>query len=91
MNEKIILQIFKEQMLERSLMRKDLKITIDDIYALLNTTSPAQKKLIFKLIESCIEKGYLEPAELSQITFSYDNTYSITVLGLIKMEDDRFM
>ena len=50
MNEKRILQIFKEQMLGQGLMRADLKLSIDDIYAHLNTASSTQKQLVLKLI-----------------------------------------
>ncbi|HAT3881145.1 TPA: hypothetical protein ACWM1T_001837 [Legionella pneumophila] len=92
MNEKTILKIFKDQMLKRGLMRDSLKLSTSEIYALLNSTAPArQQQLIYQLIENCIQKGYLETAKHSNLTFSNDNLYVITVLGLIKLDEDQFI
>ncbi|QBR83784.1 hypothetical protein E3983_05095 [Legionella israelensis] len=90
MNEKTILQIFKDQMFRLRLMREGLQLSIDEIYALLNATTPSQQQLIYQLIENCIQKRYLEPAKHSSLPFAIQDVYTITVPGLIKVDEDLF-
>lgn len=87
MNEKIILQVFKAQMLKQNTLRNNFHLSIEDVCEILHPKIVQERASIHQLIDECINQGYLEPAKSSYSSFSY----TITVLGLIVLDEDLFI
>ena len=88
MNEKIILQLFKEQMLKRNALRNTFHLSINDVCEILHPKTMQERASIHQLIEDCVNHGYLEPAKSLSLPFSKQDEYTISVLGLIKLDED---
>ncbi|QBR83779.1 hypothetical protein E3983_05070 [Legionella israelensis] len=82
-DEKTILNVFKHQMIKRGQMRTDLQLSENEICLLLGAIGHL-KTTVQDGLSACVQKGYLEL--LPQV--SLGNLYRITVVGLIKIDED---
>ncbi|HAT3844103.1 TPA: hypothetical protein JBF46_00725 [Legionella pneumophila] len=88
MNKKIILQLFKEQMLKQNTLRNNFHLSINDVCEILHPKTIQERASIHQLIDDCVNHGYLEPAKSSLSAFPKQDLYTISVLGLIKLDDE---
>ncbi|WP_133128595.1 hypothetical protein [Legionella nagasakiensis] len=74
-------------MLKRNVLRYNFHLSINDVCEILHPKTTQERASIHQLIDDCVNHGYL-PAKSSLSAFPKQDLYTISVLGLIKLDDE---